>query len=186
MEEANFKHFFAVGGLGLESDKVRLINSEQRQFNDILILPMQDSYGNLTRKVLKSFEWLQGQFEFGVDFKYVLKCDDDSFVRIDNFLHEIAQLELMFLKGEVQTDNVSPYLTVNVQTNDERLIKSNLNLYWGYFNGNAKIKTSGKWKETDWILCDTYLPYALGGGYVLSKNLVTFIAQNGEYLRYEP
>lgn len=56
--------------------------------------------------------------------------------------------------------------------------------YWGYFTGNAKVKRAGKWKETNWIMCDLYLPFALGGGYVLSKDLVVFIVNNRHYLRY--
>ncbi|XP_013079650.2 beta-1,3-galactosyltransferase 6-like [Biomphalaria glabrata] len=51
-------------------------------------------------------------------------------------------------------------------------------LYWGFFDGRANVKVSGKWKETNWILCDKYLPYARGGGYVLSSDLVYFITSN--------
>ncbi|XP_050429402.1 beta-1,3-galactosyltransferase 6-like [Adelges cooleyi] len=55
-------------------------------------------------------------------------------------------------------------------------------LYWGYFNGIANVKKFGKWKEDEWSLCDKYLPYALGGGYVLSNDLVTYIVNNRDYL----
>lgn len=58
--------------------------------------------------------------------------------------------------------------------------------YWGYFDGDAHVKRTGKWKETGWILCDKYLPYALGGGYVLSKDLVVYIVNNMDYLRCLP
>lgn len=183
----DFKHYFVIGGMNLSTDKVKFINGEQLKYDDILILPMRDSYKNLTQKILRSFEWLQGQHEFGVDFKYVLKCDDDSFVRLDSLLHELVQIELIYLKSdrgdlELINDDTSPYLRVNWQVNDIEP-HGDLQLYWGYFNGNAKVKSSGKWKETSWILCDTYLPYALGGGYVLSKRLITFLAQNADYLR---
>lgn len=57
-------------------------------------------------------------------------------------------------------------------------------LYWGYFVGRAKAHLSGKWKETDWFLCDNYLPYALGGGYVISYSIIDFIARNADDLRY--
>lgn len=184
----NFKHFFVIGGLGLNVDRNRVVNNEQLKYGDVLILPLYDSYKNLTQKVLKSFEWLQGQYEFGVDFKYVLKCDDDSFVRIDSLIHELAQIELIYLKTDFEdlkliNDDTSPYLRVNWQINNLILKDESLSLYWGYFNGNAKIKSSGKWKENSWIVCDNYLPYALGGGYILSRRLVSFLAQNAEYLR---
>lgn len=55
-------------------------------------------------------------------------------------------------------------------------------LYLGFFDGRAKVKTKGKWIEDSWFLCDTYLPYAKGGGYVLSSDLVKFITGNADFL----
>ncbi len=46
-------------------------------------------------------------------------------------------------------------------------------LYWGFFDGRAPVQKSGKWAESNYVLCDTYVPYALGGGYVLSHDLVS-------------
>ena len=56
-------------------------------------------------------------------------------------------------------------------------------LYWGFFDGRSKVKRRGKWEEKHWFLSDLYLPYALGGGYVLSGDLVHFVSQNAEYLQ---
>jgi galactosylxylosylprotein 3-beta-galactosyltransferase len=42
-------------------------------------------------------------------------------------------------------------------------------LYWGFFDGRAPVQIQGKWAEKDYKICDRYLPYALGGGYVLSQ-----------------
>jgi len=181
------RHYFVIGSLGLTADNILHLSSEQSQYNDILILPIRDSYKNLTHKVISSFMWLNDQLDVGLDFRYVLKCDDDSFIRLDNLAHEIEQIEIIYLKSDPKAvnfinDNTSPYLRVNAQRN--KPTTSNLQLYWGYFNGKAEIKTSGKWKEDNWILCDKYLPYALGGGYILSKGLVSFLAKNSEYLRY--
>lgn len=86
-------------------------------------------------------------------FSYLLKCDDDSFV----MLHLIAE-EL-----------------------SERTSKRSL--YWGFFDGRATPKTAGKWVEKEWFLCDKYLPYALGGGYVISADLVHKIALVADGLR---
>lgn len=179
---ANFKYYFVVGVLDSLDDYNHVINSEQLKFGDILILPLRDSYASLTEKVLRSFEWLQGQYESGLDFKYILKCDDDSFVRIDNLVHEIMQIEQHYLKSTVKPPN-NIYLSVYRQISGfVDAANSDLSLYWGYFKGDSKIKRSGKWKEQNWILCDHYLPYALGGGYVLSRRLVTYLAQNSKYL----
>ena len=88
-----------------------------------------------------------------VKFSYLLKCDDDSFV----MLHLIAE-EL-----------------------SERV--STMSLYWGFFDGRASPKKVGKYIEKDWFLCDRYLPYALGGGYVISSDLVHKVALVSDKLR---
>lgn len=54
--------------------------------------------------------------------------------------------------------------------------------HWGFFDGRARVKKSGLWAEKEWILCDTYVPHALGGGYVLSTDLVCFISENAHIL----
>lgn len=86
-------------------------------------------------------------------FSYLLKCDDDSFV----MLHLIAE-EL-----------------------SERTSKQSY--YWGFFDGRATPKKAGKYIEKEWFLCDRYLPYALGGGYVVSVDLVHKVALMSDGLR---
>ena len=51
-------------------------------------------------------------------------------------------------------------------------------LYMGYFSGRARVKKTGPWAEPKWNICDYYLPNARGGGYVLGRNAVGFIARN--------
>ncbi|XP_037076708.1 beta-1,3-galactosyltransferase 6-like [Pollicipes pollicipes] len=53
----------------------------------------------------------------------------------------------------------------------------------GLFDGRARPQRSGKWAEPAWDLCDTYLPYALGGGYVISSDLVAHLAASAPLLR---
>ena len=86
-------------------------------------------------------------------FSYLLKCDDDSFV-------------MMHLIAEELSERTS-----------ER------SLYWGFFDGRATPKKVGKYIEKDWFLCDRYLPYALGGGYVISADLVHKVALMSNGLR---
>lgn len=56
-------------------------------------------------------------------------------------------------------------------------------IYHGFFDGRARIKKSGQWAEPNWVLCDRYLPHARGGGYILSYDLVVYIAKNAEFLQ---
>jgi galactosylxylosylprotein 3-beta-galactosyltransferase len=60
----------------------------------------------------------------------------------------------------------------------------NPRLYWGFLDGRARPFRRGKYKETAYVLCDRYLPYQLGGGYVISYNLASFIANNVNILRF--
>lgn len=87
------------------------------------------------------------------DFNYLLKVDDDSFVN------------LPALTRELENSNYKD------------------GLYWGYFDGRAPVFKNGKWAESNYKLCDRYLPYALGGGYVLSANLVNYLARNSDDLQ---
>ncbi|KAI6172393.1 UBC core domain-containing protein [Aphelenchoides besseyi] len=57
-------------------------------------------------------------------------------------------------------------------------------LYWGFLDGRAKPFRRGKYKEPGYVVCDRYLPYQLGGGYVLSHTLASFIADHVQLLRY--
>ncbi|XP_034935325.1 beta-1,3-galactosyltransferase 6 [Chelonus insularis] len=149
----NVKHFFAIGTLNIDQEQLETLQSEQQKFKDLLFLPkLQDSYGTLTKKVLQSFQKIYEDYTFD----YLLKCDDDSFVLLQQLLVNLQSWEAKGTRKE---------------------------LYWGFFNGKAHVKRRGPWKEPEWNLCDYYLPYAVGGGYVLSYNLVKYIAVNADNLR---
>ncbi|RZF38563.1 hypothetical protein LSTR_LSTR006158 [Laodelphax striatellus] len=150
-DDSSVKPFFVIGAGGLNADQQLKLKEEYSENKDILSLTsIPDSYGNLTSKILTSFVLLEKEYTF----KFLLKCDDDSFVQASAITKELK-----------------------TTYRDEEY------LYWGYFDGRAHVKRSGKWKEEDWFLCDRYLPYALGGGYVLSEPLVKFIARNAELLK---
>lgn len=157
------KHLFAVGTLGLERAVLSEIKSEQRVYSDLLLLDdLKDSYKNLTLKVIKAMKKVE---QTTPNYKYLLKCDDDSYVKLDLLTQDLIQYQSK-LKAMQQKK----------QTHD------NLELYWGFFNGRANIKKAGQWQEINYNVCDRYLPYALGGGYVISKNLTKFIADFGDSL----
>ncbi|CAK9294877.1 unnamed protein product [Gordionus sp. m RMFG-2023] len=88
-----------------------------------------------------------------IEFNYFIKVDDDSFVKLDILANDL----------------ISKY--------------HNKNIYMGYFVGNAKVYKSGKWAENSWFLCDRYLPYARGGGYVISFFIAQYLANNYHLLK---
>lgn len=54
--------------------------------------------------------------------------------------------------------------------------------YWGEMVVGY-VQTQGIYKETTWTTCQTYFPYAYGGGYILSGDLVKLVAQNAPHLK---
>ena len=123
---------------------------EASQFKDILVFPtITDSVYSLTNRTLLSFKYAYETFKF----KYVLKCDDDSFV------------DVLRIASELQ------------------LRKSAMPFYWGYMRGDSQINHFGRYSEFSWDVCEAYLTYALGGGYVLSREVAKILATNAEHLR---
>ena len=61
--------------------------------------------------------------------------------------------------------------------------KSKTQFYEGYFSHRAPILKKGKWAEPGNYICDKYVSYALGRGYILSNDLVEFVAVNYEKLK---
>ena len=136
---------FVLGTAGLEKSQVFSLESEHANYSDLLLLPsLKDDYQNLTLKVLNILVWADNH----LNFSYLLKCDDDTYVRVGAILSELKRR------------------------------KSRKSLYWGYFSGQNKPFTKGKWAENNWFLCDHFLPFAMGGGYIISSDLVHRVAMN--------
>ena len=111
---------FVVGNENLSDAVSRELNHEISNNDDILVLPIQETYNTLTKKVLTSFV----QIERNVKFSFLLKVDDDSFVDLASMVDELKN---------------SNY---------------NQGLYWGFFDGRAPVIKTGKWAETEYVLCD--------------------------------
>ena len=145
---------FSIGTLGLSPSEMDNLAAEDKVHGDLLLLEnLHDTYGNLTRKVLYSFLWAHKN----VNFSYLLKTDHDTFVFVDNLYNEVYR----FYKEGVSK------------------------LYWGHFVRRNKVMTNpkGKWAEPNWFLCDHYFPYAYGGGYIISADLIHKIAITSDYIQ---
>ena len=137
--EKEFYLKFVIGTLQLNSSQKDMLLAEESLHHDILIIPdLYDAYNTLTMKVLQSLTWIDDN----LNYSYVLKVDDDCFVRLDLIEKELTQRS------------------------------SEKGLYWGNFAYDHYPLQHGKWKESRWFSCDYYLPYALGSGYVLSADVV--------------
>ncbi|XP_055389425.1 beta-1,3-galactosyltransferase 6 [Condylostylus longicornis] len=159
--DIKIKHFFAIGTKDMDVTLKNKLDNENSKYHDLLFIEdLVDSYSNLTKKLLKSIEILSNT----QNFDYILKVDDDTYVKLDYLANELVSYDRKLLRiANVEQDKLLP------------------ELYWGYFNGKANIKTKGIWKETHYNLCNHYIPYALGGGYVISRNIALYIKNNGKY-----
>ncbi|ELT93795.1 hypothetical protein CAPTEDRAFT_99638 [Capitella teleta] len=137
--------FFVIGTKHLSNVEKGRLHDENYKTGDLLLLEnVEDAYKTLTSKTLQSFVWIHHH----MNFRFVLKCDDDSFVQIPLLLTKAREFNA--------TDSV----------------------YWGNFNGMSK----GLPDPPPFILCDRFIPFARGGGYVLSADLVTYITANQHHL----
>lgn len=161
--------YFVIGIKNMNHNKVLKLKNEHNRANDLLLFEnLEDSYKNLSLKILTALQWVNSNIK---DLKYLIKCDDDSFVRIDLIVKNLEAYA-----PEMNAPELKRMVTYKMTSLPYR------GLYWGYFNGVAKVYMTGKWEEKDWFLCDRYLPYALGGGYVISHSIVEYIARNAELL----
>ena len=111
---------FVVGDENLSEEVSKKLEEERNGNNDLLVLPIQDAYTSLTQKMLASFV----QIERNVNFSFLLKVDDDSFVN------------LAIIVDELRNSNY------------------NHGLYWGFFDGRGPVQKTGKWAEMDYFICD--------------------------------
>ncbi|XP_047523357.1 beta-1,3-galactosyltransferase 6 [Pieris napi] len=165
------KVFFVVGTQGLSGVKLERLKAEHMRSDDLLLLDnLEDNYKNLAVKLKHSLQWAHAHLKF---LKYLIKCDDDSFLRVDLIVKDLEAFA-----PNMNDPEIHKHITKKHSSNEYK------GLYWGYFDGRARVYLNGKWEEKDWFLCDTYLPYALGGGYIISKSIVDYIARNADFLSH--
>jgi len=76
---------FIIGNSPGVSSVENAVELESQTFHDIVRVPVTESYFNLTTKTSEFFKWVNSAYKY----KWALKCDDDSFVRIDLLLEEL-------------------------------------------------------------------------------------------------
>ena len=92
-----------------------------------------------------------------VNFKYFMKMDQITFVHVKNMVSVLKQRPTT--KG----------------------------LYYGRMQFKKRVnRKNSEYKDTTWDLAETYVPFALGGGYILSSDLVGIIARKRHYLAFHP
>uniref|UniRef100_A0A0D3FQC3 Galectin domain-containing protein n=1 Tax=Oryza barthii TaxID=65489 RepID=A0A0D3FQC3_9ORYZ len=133
------RFFVALNG---EKEINEELKKEAEFFSDIVIVPFMDSYDLVVLKTIAIAE-------YGVRIvpaKYIMKCDDDTFVRIDSVLDQVKKVER---EGSMYIGNINYY---------------------------HRPLRSGKWSVSyeEWQE-EVYPPYANGPGYVISSDIAQYI-----------
>ncbi|KAL5725342.1 Hydroxyproline O-galactosyltransferase galt6 [Ranunculus cassubicifolius] len=123
------------------------LKKEAEYFGDIVIVPFMDSYDLVVLKTVSICEYGVRT----VSAKYIMKCDDDTFVRVDAVLDEA------------------------------RKVPDGRSLYVGNINYYHKVLRYGKWAVTyeEWPE-SVYPPYANGPGYIVSSDIAQSIVSGFE------
>ncbi|KAL6997267.1 hypothetical protein U1Q18_007391 [Sarracenia purpurea var. burkii] len=120
---------------------------EAEFFGDIVTVPYMDNYNLLVLKTI-------AVFEYGVramPAKYIMKCDDDTFVRVDAVLKEVKNVAF-----------------------DKSFYVGNINFYHKPFRYGKWAVTYEEWAE------EKYPPYANGPGYIVSSDIARFVVSEFE------
>ena len=127
---------------------------EQSTYNDVVFIDHRETPRALTNKTIALIKWASEN----VNFTYMMKCDDDTYVYVDNVVSELKKRP------------------------------STTSLYYGkmIYHGSVMRNRKFKWADPKWDLGETYMPYALGGGYILSSDLVVMLAEQADYLKWHP
>ncbi|XP_057952561.1 hydroxyproline O-galactosyltransferase GALT6-like [Malania oleifera] len=123
------------------------LKKEAEYFGDIVIVPYMDNYDLVVLKTVAICEYGVRK----VSAKYIMKCDDDTFVNLDAIIRET------------------------------KYVPDNTTVYFGNINYYHKPLRDGKWAVTheEWPEED-YPPYANGAGYLLSSDIAGFIVSEFE------
>uniref|UniRef100_A0A0E0KHP7 Hexosyltransferase n=1 Tax=Oryza punctata TaxID=4537 RepID=A0A0E0KHP7_ORYPU len=123
------------------------LKKEANFFGDIVIVPFADSYDLVVLKTVAICEYATRV----VSTKYIMKCDDDTFVRLDSVMADVRKI---------------PY---------------GKSFYLGNINYYHRPLREGKWAVSfeEWPR-EAYPPYANGPGYIVSSDIANFVVSEME------
>ena len=143
-------HRFVIGLSGLESELLKDIQKESKDYTDLLLLDQhKEAYGpHCTDKLLLTLYWASRHSTA----RYLMKTDDDCYVRLDYIIHILETRSKISHK---------PFLC-------------------GTIVQHALPGSTGKWAEHGWHQTKEYLPFSLGSGHVLPLSLVKTIVNSND------
>jgi len=130
------------------------VSEEIKQYNDIVMVDVEDSYYNLALKTLHFMKWTSETYGKN-GFTYFMHADDDSFVRLD------------LLLSLLETKPTKNYCYGYMWNNGLRVTKP------------LRNPTAKSYMPYDQYPEDTpYPPFACGCGFVLTNDLIGYLVEN--------
>ena len=102
-----------------------------------------------------------------LEFSYLLKTDDDTFINIDEVLKTLKAARMEQSQKAFVLAETKPYLH-----------------WWSSFREGWPVHSFGKWREDNYHSM-TYPPFPCGAGYVLSQDLVQFLGNKAYNFLYQ-
>ncbi|KAL3631096.1 Hydroxyproline O-galactosyltransferase galt6 [Castilleja foliolosa] len=146
VQSANVVARFFVAMHARKEVNVELMK-EADYFGDIVIVPYMDNYDLVVLKTIAICEYGVRT----VAAKYIMKCDDDTFVKIDAVMLEVNKIQ-----------------------NERSFYIGNINYYHRPLRHGKWAVTYEEWPEEE------YPPYANGPGYIVSSDIAQFIVSEFE------
>ena len=109
---------------------------------DIIQENFLDSYNNLTLKSILMLKYVKNNCENKV--KYVMKCDDDTFINVPNLIHVLLGGTIPVYKSTIVFNDKT---TINAKSSKNRLVENSKYLLMGFKFCNARpiSDVTSKW-----------------------------------------
>ena len=143
-----------------------------RKESNLVILPVIDTYKNLTLKLKHSYRYLLENRQSKP--KWILKIDDDSFVKVQMLYNHLQA----FYNPETAKSSVLPSVPVLPGYVEETIESHKYYLYAGRLHINSPVLSDGKWADNSYKN-KFYPPYMNGcGGHIISYDIAKYIIDN--------
>ena len=146
--------------------KQEALNAKIRkeESSDVVILPMWDTYRNITLKVKESYKYLLDTYPSA---NWFAKVDDDQFCRPEKLKDYVANI-------------------IDYSKNDKIPVKDPINspIIIGKVRYGAPVMRKGKWGESkEKFAPDKYPPFPIGSaGHVINRKYAQYISDNKDTL----
>ncbi|XP_052902642.1 uncharacterized protein LOC128310129 isoform X1 [Anopheles moucheti] len=156
--------FNAASNEMVDELQLRIVN-ESEVYGDIIQESFIDSYNNLTLKTIMMLKWVTNNCDGKV--KFIMKCDDDTFVNVPNLLHVLLGGTVPLYKAAISFYDTN---TVAVKSPKNRLIEGKY-LLTGFLFCDAKPigDTTSKWYSPTYMYDkEVYPNYLSGTAYLMN------------------